>query len=113
MDAKRKELKFQYVERKKIGGIYSVRNTVNNKLLVEFSPDLQGSKNRFDFSCSTDSCVFMKMQKDWSAQKGEGFTFEVLEELEKGDIQTDKEFREDLEALKEMWLEKLVGESLY
>ena len=38
---------------------------------------------------------------------------EVLEELQKGDLQTDAEFKDDLVLLKSIWLDKLAGQDLY
>jgi hypothetical protein len=109
----KKELQAQYKERKVIGGVYTIRNTSNNKLLLEAATDLQGSKNRFDFAKSTGSCVNTKLYADWAKQGSGDFVLEVLEELEKGETQTDKEFKADVDLLREMWLEKLSGSELY
>ena len=109
----KKELQVQYKERKIIGGVYIIRNTLNNKLLLGATGDLQSSKNRFDFEQKTGSCVDMKLQKDWAAQGSSSFTFEVLEELEKGETQTQTEFKADIDLLKEIWIEKLSNENLY
>jgi hypothetical protein len=111
--AARKELLENYKGRKKLGGIYIIKNTQNNKLLLDASTDLQGSKNRFEFAQKTGSCIDLKLQKDWDKQSGVGFVFEVLDELEKGEAQTDAEFSADIKLLKEIWLEKLAGETLY
>jgi hypothetical protein len=109
----KKELQAQYKERKVVGGVYAVRNTRSNKLLLEAAADLQGSRNRFDFAKATGSCVYTKLYADWAEQDSGDFAFEILEELEKGETQTDKEFKADLELLKEMWLEKLSDSELY
>ena len=111
--ATRKELQEQYKERKVIGGVYAVRNTRKNKLLVETSTDLQGSKNRFEFAKATGSCIHTKLYADWAEQGSGDFVYEALEELDKGDAQTSEAFKADVELLKEMWLEKLSGSELY
>lgn len=109
----RKEMAQQYRDRKQIGGVFLVRNTVNGKALLDASTDLPGSKNRFTFAQDTGTCVYLRMQKDWKEQCGKGFAFEVLEELEKGETQTNAEFATDIKALKELWSEKLANEALY
>ena len=109
----KKELQAQYKERTVTGGVYAVRNTRRDKLLVEASTDLQGSKNRFDFAKATGSCVHTKLSADWAEQGSGDFVFEVLEDLEKGDTQTAEEFKADVGLLREMWLEKLSGKELY
>jgi hypothetical protein len=109
----KKELQAQYKERKVTGGVYAVRNTRSNKLLLEASTDLQGSKNRFDFAKVTGSCVHTKLNADWMEQGSGDFVYEVLEELEKGETQTAEEFKADVDLLREMWLEKLPDRELY
>ena len=109
----KRELQSQYKEREIVGGVYLVRNMRSGKLLLEATKDLQGSRNRFEFAQKTGSCVYAKLQKDWPEYGSEAFVFEALEELPKGETQTDKEFKADIDLLKEMWLEKLSGEALY
>ena len=113
MPKTKKELKAEYREQKITGGIICVKNTQNGRLLIESTPDIQGSVNRFEFAKKTGSCVSMKLQKDWIPANAPPFVIEVLEELEKGPAQTDAEFKADLLALKEMWLEKLDGSDFY
>ena len=110
---RKKELQSQYAERESIGGVYLIRNTLKNKLYIDAATDLYGSKNRFEFARKTGSCVYMKLQRDWAEQHGDQFAFEVLEELRKGETQTQAEFKEDIELLKELWCEKLSEEDLY
>jgi hypothetical protein len=110
----KKEALAQYKEREIVGGVYAIRNTISGKMLVEATADLQGSKNRFAFSQQTGSCVYLKLQSDWNRPGGGGqFAFEALEELKKGEAQTAAEFKADVDALKEMWLEKLAGGDFY
>jgi len=109
----RKELIQKYKERVVVGGVYIVRNTVKNKLLLASTTDLPGSKNRFEFAQNTGICVDLKLQKDWESQNGGGFVFETLDEIEKGGAQTDAEFKADIKLLKEIWLEKLADETFY
>jgi hypothetical protein len=71
---------------------------------------LQGVKNRFEFSKGFGSCVEPVIQNDWTAFGAEKFSFEVLEEITKGENQTAEEFKSDLFLLKKIWAEKLAGE---
>ena len=109
----KKELHAQYKEREVAGGVYAIRNTLKNKLFVDATADLPGSKNRFEFAVQTGSCILPKLQVDWNGQKGQGFEFEVLEELKKGELQTAAGFKEDLKLIRQMWLEKLSNENMY
>ena len=109
----KKELLALYKEREIVGGVYAIRNTMNNKLLLEAASDLRGSRNRFEFSRKTGSCIDLKLKNDWNRQGGGQFVFDVLEELKKDETQTAEEFKADLGVLKEMWLEKLTDRDFY
>ena len=109
----KKELQAQYKSRETIGGVYLIRNTLKNKLYLDGSLDLWGSKNRFEFSVGTGSCVHPKLQDDWTEQNGGHFEFEVLDELKKGESQSGEGFKADIEFMRCLWLEKLAGETFY
>ena len=110
---RKKELQAQFKEREIIGGVYTIKNSLNCKILFMTTTDMQSSKNRFDFSKKTGSCVDMKLQDDWNKQCGEQFILEILEELKKGYSQTMEEFKADIEVLKDIWLEKLADNDFY
>ena len=103
----RKKILAAYKQRKIIGGVYAINNTVNGKILLVQTSDIEGSKNRFEFSKKTNSCISFQLQKDWKTFGAEAFSFEVLEKLEKKDTQTLKEFQEDLRVLYNILLEKM------
>lgn len=109
----KKELKAAYKERKVIGGICAIKNNSNGKMLMEAVSDIGGFKNRFEFSKKTGSCVNSKLISDWNQFGSDSFSFEVIEELTKKATQTDKEFKEDIIMLKEIWLEKIDPAILY
>lgn len=96
-----------YKERKIVGGVYCIKNTVNGKMLVQSAVDLHGAKNRFVFAQQTNYVPHFKLQEDWQTVGKDAFVFEVLEELEKKDEQNPKEFAEDVKTLEELWCDKL------
>jgi len=100
-------------ERKDIGGICAIRNTVNGKTLILPVNNLHAYKNRFGFAQATGSCVDDKLLQDWDIFGANSFDLEILEELEKMEDQTPKDFRDDLKTLKEIWLEKFDSDKLY
>jgi hypothetical protein len=109
----RRRMLAAYKERVALGGVYAITNAATGKKLVEATQSLAGSRNRFEFSQATGSAVSLRLQRDWDTYGPESFTFEVLEELERGETQTPQEFLTDLKMLKEMWLEKGHPAELY
>ncbi|MDI3536837.1 MAG: hypothetical protein PWR12_1691 [Eubacteriaceae bacterium] len=101
---RKKALKENYKNKSIVGGIYGIR--CGEKVWLKSTKGLEGQKNRFAFSVSTDSCPEPAMLKDWKTFGKEAFSFEVLEELEKKESQSDREFKEDLATLLEIWNEK-------
>ncbi|GHU81805.1 hypothetical protein AGMMS50284_2580 [Clostridia bacterium] len=109
----RKELTAQYKEREQIGGVYTITNTVTGKLLLKIAQDIKGSENRFNFAKQTNNCTELPLTKDWAQHGANSFVYEVKETLKKQPAQSTKEFKADLELLKEIWLDKLSGEEWY
>jgi hypothetical protein len=109
----KKDILAAYKERKVLGGVYAIRNLENGKMLLLSATEISGSQNRFNFAQKTGSCIDLKLKDDWQKYGNEAFAFVVLEELEKKDTQTLKEFGEDIKILKGLWLEKLDSALLY
>jgi hypothetical protein len=102
----RRELKNNYKERPVIGGIYSIRCGGSGRVWIRAAKNLQSQINRFHFAVSTGLCPEMEMRREWEEFGAQSFSVSVLEELEKGKTQTDREFYDDIDALLQMWLEK-------
>ena len=102
----KKELRDSYKEKEVIGGIYCIRCNVSDHTWIKSTKDMAGMKNRFAFNVSTDLCPEPTMSQDWNQYGANSFTLEVLEELAKGETQTDREFTDDLKVLLEMRTEK-------
>lgn len=104
----RKALKEQYKNRPLIGGIYGVR--CNTNLCIRATADMQGSKNRFAFLISINSCPETSMMDAWNQYGSSAFSFEILEEIQKKETQTELEFLDDINTLLELWNEKSKSE---
>jgi hypothetical protein len=101
-----KDLKREYKERKKQAGIFMVKNTVNGKLFLGSSRNLDGPLNRHRFSLATGGHPAVEMQKDWNTYGPDCFVFEILEEVVvRDDVYVDID--DELTILEEIWIEKL------
>lgn len=110
---RRKTLINEYKQAKVIGGVYRLVNTHNNMYLLDCTPNLQAKQNGYNFSISTGSCLDFRLKEDWESLGGEAFAFEILESLEKKKEQTQEEFVDDLEMLKQLWSDKLDSSKSY
>lgn len=102
----KREIKEQYKNRAVIGGVYCITCTGSGRSWIKSTKDLTGQLNKFNFFTSTDLCPEPGMNADWKQYGAGAFTFDVLEQLEKGETQTDKEFADDIRTMYEMLLEK-------
>ena len=109
----KKDLIAAYKQRPQIGGIYAVTNKETGKSLVLASADIGGIRSRYEFSAMMGGCFHPKLQQDVNRFGAGAFSFAVLEEMEKKNTQTDREFAEDLEVLLSLWLEKYDPEKRY
>lgn len=102
----KKELKRQYKETLPPMGIYQIKNLVNGKILIGYSKNLTGKFNSYKFQLNLGSHMNSGLQEDYKKYGEDKFSFEVIDYLEpKEGISYD--YTKDLEALEELWLEKL------
>ena len=67
---------------------------------------MKGAMNRYQFLVTSGTCPEPCMAEAWKQYGPSSFSFEVLEELQKKEIQTDREFSDDVNTLLDLWLEK-------
>lgn len=102
----RKEIIRAYKERKKPAGVFQVKNTVNGKVLLGSSLNLEGVFNGHRFKLSAGRHPNGALQRDWDAYGPQSFVFETLEVIQEKE---DPNFNldDELTLLEQIWLEKL------
>lgn len=98
----KKELKRDYREMKQEGGVYQIRNTVNNKILVLATPNLKTVNGKL-MQLRTGSYMNAELQEEWNRYGAGAFVVEILEAID----QKDEKFADKLEKIEKKWLEKL------
>jgi hypothetical protein len=103
----KKDLKREYKERKKPAGVFQVRNTVNSKVLIGSSLNLEGLLNSQKFKLSIGGHPNKELQEEWNEYGSDKFIFEILEVVQEND---DPNFnlKEELTLLEQIWFEKLL-----
>jgi group I intron endonuclease len=101
-----KEIRREYKERKKPAGIFQVKNTVNGKILLGSSLNLEGPLNSHKFMLSIRMHNNKILQKEWNEYGADKFVFEILEVVK---IKDDPHFdlNDELTLLEQIWVEKL------
>jgi hypothetical protein len=102
----KRELKENYKNRKVTGGIYCIKCDGNGRVWMKTAKDMAGHKNKFEFFVSTNTCPEPGMFKEWRQYGAKSFSFDILEEINKGETQTDREFSDDIDVLYQLWLDK-------
>ena len=102
----RKEINQEYLERAKPAGVFQIKNTVNGKVLLGSSLNLEGPLNKHKFMLKIGSHKNKALLEDWKQYGEEQFAFEILEVV---DVKDDPNFnlKDELTLLEEIWLEKL------
>ena len=102
----KKEKIKQYKSTARDMGVFVIESQSNGKVLIEASKDIHAMMNRYKVELGFGSCRNTRLQNDWN-EYGEGsFVFKVLETLEPlEDPSYDP--TEDLQFLKDLWVDKL------
>lgn len=113
MDKQRKkQLSDAYAQSFRAMGVYQIRNAENGKVLVRSSMDLDGARNRFEFMRQMNNNTLPELKADWDRYGGKAFEFSELDRIKpKEETVTDraelKKYQEEVDALAELWVEKL------
>ena len=103
---KKKELKNKYKEMKKLMGVYQIKNTKNNKVLIDSSVDIMSVWNRHKSELKFGTHRNKALQADWKELGESNFVFEVLSELEIKDKE-NVDYKKELKILQEMVINEL------
>jgi hypothetical protein len=81
--------------------------------LLDYSTNSGAKQNSFNFMVSSGTCLNYRLKKDWEAFGASAFTFETLETIVKKKEQSQEQFTEDLEMLRQIWADKLEASARY
>ena len=108
----KKELKDEYKQKVFPMGVFQVKCTVNGRLLIDNSVDMESKWNRHKMELKFGNHRNKDLQNDW-IQYGEGkFEFEVLSELKKSE-EENVNYNKELKTLQDMIFEELKIENTY
>jgi group I intron endonuclease len=102
----RAELKRAYKETEPEAGIYQIKNTVNDKVLLGSSTNLHGPLGRHRFMLKYGSHQNQVLQREWKQFGEAAFIFEVLEVVKRTDDPTFS-LEHSLSDLEQRWLQQV------
>ena len=102
----KKDINREYKEKEKPAGVFQVKNSVNGKVLLGSSLNLEGPLNGHKFMLTIGSHRNKALQQEWNDYGPDKFIFEILEVVK---VKDDPNFnlRDELTLLEQIWLEKL------
>ena len=102
----RQDIKREYKERQAQAGVFWIKNTVNEKILLGSSLNLHGPLNRHKFILHFGKHDNAVLQKEWNEYGSDKFVFEVLETVKVKD-EPNFNLEDELTLLEMICLEKL------
>ena len=102
----KKDINREYKEKEKPAGVFQVKNSVNGKVLLGSSLNLEGPLNGHKFMLTIRGHRNKLLQQEWNEYGPDKFTFEILEVVK---VKDDPNFNlsDELTLLEQIWLEKL------
>lgn len=111
MSKKNQELKEQFKQYRPDMGVFVIRDKRNGKCFIEGTTDLKGTMNgaRFRLECGRHPCE--ELQAAWREAGPEAFSWEIVDHLAYKQTEEPQDYRDDVKALKDIWMEKMERES--
>jgi hypothetical protein len=112
---RRKALREQYRQTPPAAGVYRILNTQNQRALLGSTPNLAGIRNKLAWAQTTNTpgALDHRLSEDIRRFGLGAFSFEVLDMLELTPEMTAAQVRADLDALEQLWRERLDPTLLY
>lgn len=101
-----KALKQEYKQKKFSIGVLQIRNTLNNRIFIDSSTNLEAIWNRHKFELNMGGHRNEKSQKDWTAAGEENFKYEILGEIKQDDA-VNADYAKEAKQLAAMFIEEL------
>jgi hypothetical protein len=102
----KKEIKDEYKTKKFKIGVFQIRNTVNGKIYLDGSLDLDAIWNRSRMELNFGTHGNSELQKEWKEFGEANFKYEILSEIEqKDEIKID--YNKEVKQLTEMFIDEL------
>lgn len=102
----KRQAKREYKMSQRPIGVFQIRNVVNGKIFVGSSVNLDAMFNRIRFQLYAGAHLNKSLESEWRLYGTGKFEFEVLERIEQN-LGDDHDYARDLEALENLWLDKL------
>lgn len=102
---RKKELLQQYKDIKTQAGVYQIRNTKNQKIFIESTPNLKSINGKM-FMLKMGSHMNKRLQDEWNEYGENAFEVNVLEILKEKDNDYGNA-KEELKKLEQQWLDTL------
>ncbi len=103
---RKKEIRETYKRTPRIAGIFSVRNTINGKMFIAASVDVDALVNRSKAELNFGSHINTALQKDWRTYGADSFEIEILDTLDPEKNATEVTAA-DVNELFGLWFDKL------
>ena len=103
----RKELLTDYKNKKFPIGVFQIRNTVNNKILIDWSINMEKIWNRHRTELVFGGHRNPTLQKEWNEFGEQAFVFEILAEVKQSDQGTEEQYKKEAKELAKMYIEEL------
>lgn len=110
----KKQLKNDYKQLKFKAGVFAIRNTVNNKIFIGSSVNMDAMWNRSRLQLDVGSHPNSELQADWKSLGEDKFKFEIISEIKQKDDE-QQDLAKEVKDLEMLYLEELkpFGENGY
>ncbi|BAH08256.1 GIY-YIG nuclease family protein [Clostridium kluyveri] len=107
----KKQIIKEYKQREIEMGIIRIYNTITGYCFVDISNNLYKPFEGIKFQLELGRFKSKQLQKDWNIYGQEPFKFDVVEKLKIDEDATNKQDKDDLEELLQLWISSQ-GENL-